>query len=45
MKGSPEYAAWLEGLHRKTHISKVQIVRLALQEWSAKNGHSAPPEI
>lgn len=45
MKGSPEYAAWLESLHRKTYISKVQIVRLALQEWAAKHGHDAPPEI
>jgi hypothetical protein len=45
MKGSPEYAAWLEAIHRKTYISKVQIVRLALTEWAAKNGHPTPPEI
>lgn len=45
MKGSPEYAAWLEDLHRKTHITKVQIVRLALQDWAAKCGYSSPPEI
>lgn len=45
MKGSPEYAQWLEAIHRKTYIPKVQIVRLALAEWAAKNGHDAPPEI
>jgi hypothetical protein len=45
MKGSPEYAAWLEGVRRKTYISKVQIIRLALAEWAEKHGHSTPPEI
>lgn len=45
MKGSPEYSAWLEDLHRKTHIPKVQIFRLAIADWAAKNGHSTPPEI
>ena len=45
MKGSPEYADWLEGVHRKTYISKVQIVRLALAEWAERHGHPAPPEI
>ena len=45
MKGSPEYADWLEAVHRKTHIPKVQIVRLALAEWSENHGHPAPPEI
>lgn len=45
MKGSPEYADWLEGVHRKTHIPKVQIVRLALGLWAETNGHTSPPEI
>jgi hypothetical protein len=45
MKGSPEYVQWLDEAHKKTHIPKVQIFRLALQAWASKNGLSAPPEI
>jgi hypothetical protein len=45
MKGSGDYVAWLDYLHRKTHIPKVQIFRLAIAEWAERNGHSAPPEI
>jgi hypothetical protein len=45
MKGSPEYVDWLESIHRKTHIPKVQIFRIAIAEWAERNGHGAPPEI
>lgn len=45
MKGSPGYVSWLEAVHKKTHIPKVQIFRLALEEWAANHGHKAPPEI
>ena len=45
MKGSNEYVKWLESVHKKTHIPKVQIFRLALEEWAAANGHPSPPEI
>jgi hypothetical protein len=45
MKGSPEYSAWLEDIHRKTHIPKVQIFRVAIADWAARNGHRPPPEI
>ncbi|WP_406699116.1 hypothetical protein V5E97_09575 [Singulisphaera sp. Ch08] len=45
MKGSPSYVAWLDGIHRSTHIPKVQIVRLALAEWAKKHSHPEPPEI
>jgi hypothetical protein len=45
LKGSPAYAEWLEGLHRKTHIPKATIFRLALAEWAEKHGHAEPPEI
>ncbi|HWD08137.1 MAG TPA: hypothetical protein VHA57_03475 [Actinomycetota bacterium] len=45
MKGSPDYSEWLEGVHRRTHIPKVQIFRLALAEWAEKHGHPTPPEI
>jgi hypothetical protein len=45
MKGSLEYIQWLDGVHRSTHIPKVQIFRLALADWALRNGHPAPPEI
>jgi hypothetical protein len=45
MKGSASYVAWLDQVHRKTHIPKVQIFRLAVAEWAERNGHTAPPEI
>jgi hypothetical protein len=45
MKGTVAYIEWLEAVHRKTHIPKAQIVRLALADWAKANGHQAPPEI
>lgn len=45
MKGSPDYVDWLEEVHRKTHIPKVQIFRIAIAEWASRNGHREPPEI
>jgi hypothetical protein len=45
MKGSADYVDWLDGVHRKTHIPKVQIFRLAVAEWAERNGHPVPPEI
>jgi len=45
MKGSAEYVAWLESVHRETHIPKVQIVRLALKEWAELRRMKVPPEI
>jgi hypothetical protein len=41
LKGSREQGRWLETVHRKTHIAKSVIVRLALNQWAASNGH--PP--
>jgi hypothetical protein len=43
LKGSAEQSAWLEAIHKKTHISKSVIVRLALSEWADKNGHQPFP--
>ena len=45
MKGSAEYVAWLDSVHKKTHIPKVQIFRIALAEWAERNSHPLPPEI
>jgi len=45
MKGSPEYVDWLDLAHKRTHIPKVQIFRLAVADWAKKNGLPAPPEI
>jgi hypothetical protein len=43
LKGTAEQAAWLERVHRKTHIPKSVIVRLALGEWAERNGHPRFP--
>ena len=45
MKGSADYVAWLDAIHRKTHIPKVQLFRVALAEWAKRNGHPEPPDI
>lgn len=46
VKGSRAYATWLEDAHRKTHIAKATIVRLAIAEWAAKQGYDVlPPEL
>jgi hypothetical protein len=44
LKGTPEYATWLDNIYWKTHIPKATIVRLALMDWAKKNGHQAPPD-
>jgi hypothetical protein len=44
LKGSRAFADWLEDVHRKTHIPKTTIVRLALATWAKQNSHPAPPE-
>jgi hypothetical protein len=41
LKGSQDQADWLEAVHRKTHLAKSVIVRLALTMWAESNGH--PP--
>lgn len=45
MKGSREYVEWLDTIHKRTHIPRVKIVRLALAEWAERHGHETPPEI
>lgn len=45
LKGSPAYAAWLDQVHKQTHIAKATLIRLALSEWARNNGHPVPPEI
>ncbi len=45
LKGSLIYDDWFERQHRKTHLSKAVIVRLALKLWAEENGHESPPEI
>ena len=42
MKGSPEYVDWLESIHKKTRLPKVQVFRIALEEWASRNGHGRP---
>lgn len=43
LKGTQDQADWLDGLHRKTHIPKTTIVRLALAEWAERHGHLSFP--
>ena len=43
--GTKEYADWLEAAHRQTRIPKVQIFRLAVEEWAARNDFPPPPEM
>jgi hypothetical protein len=45
MKGSAAYVEWLESIHRKTRIPKVQLFRMAMEEWAERNKHPKPPEI
>jgi hypothetical protein len=44
LRGTPGYAEWLAAVHRRTHIPKATIVRLALAEWAGRHGHPTPPE-
>ena len=43
LKGTDAQADWLEAIHRKTHLPKSVIVRLALGMWAEKNSHPAFP--
>ena len=45
LKGTVGYSTWLDGVHRKTHIPKAAIFRLAVAEWAERNGHPSPPEM
>lgn len=44
LKGTVAYARWLDAIHRKTHIPKASLFRLAMAEWAKANGHPEPPE-
>lgn len=43
LKGSEAQATWMENIHRKTHIAKSVIMRLALTEWAVNHGHDPFP--
>jgi hypothetical protein len=45
IKGSQEYAAWLERLHKKTMVPKVSMFRAGIALWAKQNGHEPPPEL
>lgn len=44
LQGPPEERDWLTTLHRKTHLPKATIVRLALADWAKSKGLPDPPE-
>lgn len=43
LKGTQKQADWLESVHRKTHIPKAVIIRLALAEWAKSRGYGPFP--
>jgi hypothetical protein len=45
LKGSVEYAEWLEGFHQTTHVGKATLVRLGLIEMAKRYKYPAPPEL
>lgn len=45
LKGSGAYSEWLDAVHRKSHIAKATLFRVALAEWAERNGYPAPPEM
>jgi hypothetical protein len=44
LKGTAEYAEWLDGFFRKTHIAKATLVRLALKQLAKEYKYNPPPE-
>lgn len=45
IKGSPEYANFVDLVNRKTHIPKAAMFRLAFADWCERNGHGTPPDL
>lgn len=45
LKGTQEYAKWLEEVNKKSHIPKAALFRLAMAEWAGRNGYPPPPEL
>ena len=45
LKGSEAYAAWLDELHKHTHIAKATLVRLGLAAIAKQHNFKAPPEL
>ena len=43
LQGSVDEYNWLEDAHKKTHIAKATIVRLALTDWGKTKGLRAYP--
>lgn len=45
LKGSHEYATWLDEFFRETSIPKASMFRLAMKDYAAKKGFRPPPEM
>ena len=43
LKGSTEYAQWVDQLSRDTRLPRAVLLDLALSEWAQQRGHPAPP--
>jgi hypothetical protein len=44
LKGTPEYAAWIDDLNKRTHIPKAALFRLAMSAYAKAQGYPLPPE-
>ena len=45
LKGSAEYAEWLDAFHLATHIPKSTLFRLGIAEMAKAHKFKAPPEL
>jgi hypothetical protein len=45
LKGSHEYATWLDDFFRETSIPKASMFRLAMRDYAVKKGFRPPPEM
>jgi hypothetical protein len=43
LKGTAEYARWVERLSREARIPTANLLDIALCEWAEQHGHPAPP--
>jgi hypothetical protein len=43
LKGSTEYASWLDDLSETTHIAKATLFRVAMAEYAKNHDHKLPP--
>ena len=45
LKGTEDYAKWLDDANRKTHVPKAAMFRLAMAMYAKATGLPDPPEL